>query len=376
VRSDSQAPVAISADGAVETMPELPETMRAAVLLEGRELRVVSKPLPVPGTGEVLVRVAMCGACGTDLTIQDHPFPGQPPFGEFTPGHEWTGTVVRLGDTVDEVDIGDRVGIHAHRGCGRCRNCLLGGYTSCLNYGDRSKGHRATGFTADGGFAEYVVHHVSALYRLPANVSWEDAVLVSTAGTAMYGIDRAGGLVAGDTVVVIGPGPVGLMAAQVAGALGAGPVILVGTREERLELGRGLGVPLTVNARTHDPVAEVLRLTGGRGADLVIESSGNSATPNQSLSMVRRGGTVLFLGFYKDPVPFDLGRANREEVNLVTSRGEGRMAVGRALRLAESGVIRGAALVTHRFALDDIQAGFDVLRDRDGTTPVKLVFVP
>jgi L-iditol 2-dehydrogenase len=336
---------------------------------------VVTKPVPVPADDEVLVKVAMCGACGTDTSIQDHPFPGQPPFGEFTPGHEWTGTVVRVGATVDEVVVGDRVGIHVHHGCGRCRNCLLGSYTACLNYGNPDKGHRAPGFTADGGFAEYVVHHVNALYPLADDVTWEDAVLAMTAGTSIYGIDRAGGLVAGDTVVIIGPGPVGLMTAQAAKAMGAGDVILVGTRDERLEVGRSLGVTSLVNSRNEDPVTAVARLTGGRGADMVVETSGHPDTPNQSLEMVRRGGTVLFLAFYDGSVPFDLGRANREEVNLVTSRGEGRMAVGRALSLTAAGLIRGAELVSHRYSLDDIQRGFDELRARQGN-PMKIVFTP
>jgi L-iditol 2-dehydrogenase len=147
--------------------PAVPGTMRAAVLFGPEDIRVIDRPVPVPGPGEVLVRVAMCGTCGTDLKIFAGHFPQTPPFGEFTPGHEWTGTVVTVGQTVDEFAPGDRVCIEAHRGCGRCRNCLAGRYTACLNYGDRAKGHRATGMTADGGFAEYAVHHVSALYQLP-----------------------------------------------------------------------------------------------------------------------------------------------------------------------------------------------------------------
>lgn len=357
------------------TQGELPDTMRAAVLFGPSDLRVVDRPVPVPAPDEVLVKVAMCGACGTDLSIQEKPFFGQPPFGEFTPGHEWTGTVVQVGETVDEVLVGQRVAIHAHHGCGRCRNCVNGAYTACLNYGNRRKGHRATGFTADGGFAEYVVHHVNAVYPLPDSVSWEDAVLVTTAGTAMYGIDRAGGIVAGDTVVIIGPGPVGLMGVQVARAVGAGDVILVGTRDVRLKLGLELGATAVVNANDTDPVEEVRRLTDGRCADLVIEASGNSKAPDQSLAMVRRGGTLLFLGFYDASVQFDLGQANREEINLVTSRGEGRMAVGRALGLCAAGAITGRGLVTHTFPLEDIQAGFDALRARDGD-PIKIVFTP
>lgn len=351
------------------------DVMRAAVLFGPNDLRIVSKPVPRPARDEVLVRVAMCGACGTDVAIQSEPFPGQPPFGSFTPGHEWTGTVVGRGAGVDEVDIGDRVAIHVHHGCGRCQNCLTGSYTACENYGNREKGHSAPGFTTDGGFAEYVVHNISCIYPLPDNLSWEESVLISTAGTSVYGLDRAGGMVAGDSVVVIGPGPVGIMTAQVARAMGATNVIVVGTRQERLDLAAALGATDIVNSVTHDAVSEIRRLTGGRGADMVIESSGDPRTPNLGLQMLRRGGKLLILAFYKDPVSFNLGVANREEISLVTSRGEGRRAVGRALQLAATGLISGERLVTHRFPLEQIQAGFDMLRSRQGK-PMKVVFIP
>jgi L-iditol 2-dehydrogenase len=161
----------------------IPDTMRAAVLCGPQDMRLLERPVPQPGAGEVLVRVAMCGTCGTDLKIYDGHFPLTLPYGAFTPGHEWTGTVVALGDAVDEFAVGNRVCIEAHHGCGRCDNCLIGKYTAYLNYGNPAKGHRATGMTADGGFAEYVLHHVSALYKLPAPVSFKDAVLLTTAGT-------------------------------------------------------------------------------------------------------------------------------------------------------------------------------------------------
>src|SRR5688500_17658858 len=127
----------------------IPQTMQAAVLFGPRDIRPVERPVPRPGPDEVLVKIAMCGACGTDLKIYDGHFPLTLPYGAFTPGHEWTGTVAAVGDTVDELCPGDRVCIEAHHGCGRCNNCLIGRYTACLHYGNASKGHRATGMTAD-----------------------------------------------------------------------------------------------------------------------------------------------------------------------------------------------------------------------------------
>jgi L-iditol 2-dehydrogenase len=349
--------------------------MRAAVLFGPRDFRIVERPVPAPGVGEVLVRVAMCGTCGTDLKLQDHPFPDQPAYGQFTPGHEWTGTVVSLGPTVDELGVGDRVAIEAHHGCGRCENCVVGMYTACLNFGNVSKGHRATGMTVPGGFAEFTVHHVSSLYRLPDNVSWEDAVLVTTAGTGLYGLDTAGAFVAGQSIAVIGPGPVGLMAVQLCKALGADPVVLVGTRPSRLEMGARLGADVLVDAHQQDPVDAVRHATDGLGADLVIEASGSASAPQQCVEMVKRGGRILFLAFYSTPVTFDLSSAIRNDVTLFTTRGEGGGVVKRALSLTAQGKIRGRDLVTHHVPLDDIQEGFRILREREGD-PIKLVFVP
>jgi L-iditol 2-dehydrogenase len=349
--------------------------MRAAVLFGPRDIRVVDRPVPRPGPDEVLVKVAMCGTCGTDLKIFDGHFPQTPPFGDFTPGHEWTGTVAAAGRQVDEFAAGDRVCIEAHRGCGRCGNCLAGRYTACLNYGDRAKGHRATGMTADGGFAEYAVHHVSSLYPLPPPLSFEDGVLITTAGTGLYGLDVAGGYIAGLDVVVFGPGPVGLTTVQACKALGAQQVILVGTRPSRLALGRRLGADHVINAHETDPVKAVLELTAGRGADLAIECSGGIETPQQCAEITRRGGRIVIVAFYPGPVTFDLSAVVRKDISIHTSRGEGGNNVKRAVALATQGKLRGAEMVTHRFPLEDIATAFRVVRDREGD-PLKVVVVP
>jgi L-iditol 2-dehydrogenase len=248
-------------------------------------------------------------------------------------------------------------------------------YTACLNYGNLAKGHRATGMTVDGGFAEYAVHHVSSLYRLPDNLTWEDAVLVTTAGTSFYGLDAIGGYVAGQSVVIVGPGPVGLMTTQACKALGADPVILIGTRRARLDVGLRLGADCCVDVNSENPVGAVRQLTHGLGADVVVEASGALGAPEQAVQMVKRGGKILFLGFYPGPVTFDLSSAIRDDVTLYTTRGEGAGSVRRALSLAAQGRIRGRELVTHHFPLEEIQEGFRVVREREGD-PIKVVFVP
>ncbi len=254
----------------------VPDRMKAWVLGGPDEIFLVDKPVPQPAAAEVLVRIDAVAICATDLEILRHGVPamvegGLPFHKNFTIGHEYMGTVVKLGPAVDEFGIGDRVTVEVHAGCGRCERCRQGMYTSCLNYGDVAKGHRANGFTTDGGFAEYAVNHVNTLVHVPDDMTDEEATLVVTAGTSMYGLDVLGGLIAGEGVVVTGPGPIGLLGVAVAKALGADPVILTGTRDTRLALGRKLGADHVINARRENPVAAVKRITGGRGVHFVVE---------------------------------------------------------------------------------------------------------
>ena len=223
------------------------------------------------------------------------------------------GTVAALGPGVDEFAIGERVSVEIHAGCGQCKRCRQGMYTSCLNYGKPDKGHRANGFTTDGGFAEYAVNHINTLARVPDTMSDAEATLVVTAGTSMYGLTELGGLVAGESVVVIGPGPIGLLAVAVAKALGASPVILTGTRNKRLAIGRELGADRVINIADEDAVEVVRQLTGGIGADYVIECAGTEATVNQAIHMANRGGKICLAAFPHDPVTTDLAHLREEQ---------------------------------------------------------------
>src|ERR1700735_3598947 len=260
----------------IKTSPDfpIPDTMRAWVLGDPDQLTLSEKPVPVPKRAEVLVRIDAVAICATDLEIIEFGSPalfqGGKPFNKnFTPGHEYMGTVVALGPGVDELPIGQRVTVEIHAGCGQCKRCRAGMYTSChnygLNYGDVDKGHRANGFTTDGGFCEYQVNNINTVIPIPDAMSDEEATLVVTAGTAMYGLTELGGLVAGESVVVTGPGPIGLLGVAVAKALGASPVILTGTRDNRLKIGRELGADHVINVRNDKDVVEaVKRLNGGK----------------------------------------------------------------------------------------------------------------
>src|SRR5436305_5846349 len=248
----------------VKTSPDflIPAQMKAWVLGGPDELFLRDKPTPVPGRAEVLVRIDAVAICATDLEIiylgsPAHIQGGLPFNRNFTPGHEYMGTVAALGPDVDEFDIGERVSVEIHAGCSQCKRCRQGMYTACLNYGTPDKGHRANGFTTDGGFAEYAINPINTIARVPDTMSDAEATLVVTAGTSMYGLTELGGLVAGESVVVIGPGPIGLLAVAVAKAVGASPVILTGTRDRRLAIGRELGADRVVNINDDDAVEVV-----------------------------------------------------------------------------------------------------------------------
>jgi L-iditol 2-dehydrogenase len=351
----------------------VPMTMKAWVLDGAEQLRLTEKPVPEPGPAEVLIRIDAVAICGTDVEIITKGLPawiqGGLPFNKnFTPGHEYMGTVVKLGGGVDEYKIGDRVAVEIHAGCGRCERCRMGMYTSCLNYGmnydGHNKGHRANGFTTDGGFAEYAVNHVNTLAHVPDNMSDEEATLIVTAGTAMYGLDVLGGLLAGESLVVTGPGPIGLMSVAVGKALGAEPVILTGTRDARLELGIKLGADHAVNVRKENPVEAVKRITKGKGVHYVMECSGAPNALNEAMDMVNRGGRICLAAFPGEPVPVELAKLVRNNIYVFGIRGEGNRATHRAAALMAQKRFDAKLMHTHTFSLEEVPKGFKYFRER------------
>jgi L-iditol 2-dehydrogenase len=354
---------------------DIPRTMTATVLVAPHRFELQERPVPVPGDEDVLVRVRACGVCGTDLKIIHTGMPKMPPYGEFIFGHEYAGDVVAIGRTVDEFQVGDRVVVEAHMGCRRCENCIRGFYTACLNYGNTRRGHRANGFTTNGGLAEYAVNHVNTLYRIPDGVSYEESTVIMTSGSPLFGLENAGGYFAGETVAVLGPGPIGLMAIQLVKALGATRTILTGTRESRLAMGRQLGADVAVNSRETDPVAAVMAATGDKGADLVIDCAGGDDTFDQAIKMAKSGGKVLLVAFYHGPVTADISHAVRRNVTIYTERGEGGTSVGRALALLAAGRLTAKPLITHLYPLARVHEAMDVLERRIGD-PLKVVLQP
>lgn len=349
-------------------MKTLPDVMTAVVLGKAGVVHAREMPVPHIGADDVLVHVRRASLCGTDLKIRDRKFfsGDGPAVDTFVPGHEYAGVVAAVGSSVDEFAVGDRVVTEAHRGCMRCSNCLHGKYTDCLNYGNQDKGHRTQGMTVDGGFAEYARNHVSTLYRLPDRVSFDAGVILTTVGTVMHAFDVLSDLVVGARVAIIGPGPIGLLAVQVAKELGAESVALVGTRESRLKIGQSFGADLVLNARDEDSVGRVRELTDGQGVDIVLECSGAPSTVDDALRMCKRAGRVVLVGFFEQPVTANLNHAVMNGINLYSVRGEGSGSVARAVSLASKGRLDTEALVTHHFPLVDVAEAFDTYAERRG----------
>ena len=363
----------------------LPKEMKAWVLKSPNELELKTKAIPNPGYSEVLVKIDAVAICATDLDVISYGPPalieGEKPFNkEFTPGHEYMGTVVALGPSVDEFKTGDRVTVEIHSGCGQCKRCRMGMYTSChnygLNYGKKNKGHRANGFTSDGGFKQYAINHINTLIKVPDDMTDEEATLVVTAGTTMYGLTELGGLVAGESLVVIGPGPIGLLGVAVAKALGADPVILIGTRNDRLEIGKKLGADFVLNVNEeNDIINSVKSLVGYLGVDYVVECAGTEKALDDAIMMTNRGGKICLAAFPHDPIKVNIPHMVINNIYIYGIRGEGKSATHRAMAFMKQKRFNAKLVHTHTFKMNELPTALKYAKERiDGA--IKVVIKP
>ncbi len=266
--------------------------MRAAVVHDfGKPLSLDERPVPVPGPGQVLVRLETSGLCHTDIHAAhgDWPVKPAPPF---VPGHEGVGIVERLGPDVTVLSEGDRVAIPwLGWACGTCEHCLSGWETLCPN-------QLNTGYSIDGCYADYAVASAAFAGRVPAGVDPLDAAPLACAGVTTYKAVKVAGVRPTDLVVVFGVGGLGHLAVQYA-AIAGGTVVAVDLHDEKLALARDLGATHTVNAQTVDPVQAIQELGG---ADAAIALAAQPEPFTQAFRSLRRGGRLVFVALPKDDV--------------------------------------------------------------------------
>jgi L-iditol 2-dehydrogenase len=337
--------------------------MRALVVDEPNVFSVREVERPVPGPHEVLCRVRAIAICGTDPHIIQGHYPGFWPQGwPLIPGHEWCGDVAELGPGAAELgwEVGVRVAGTSHGACGFCRKCVEGRYNICERFGDL-RVHRQYGHNVDGAYAEYVVHSIKSVFGVPDALSDEEAAMLDPAAIALHTVKR-GAHAPGDTVVVVGPGVMGLLVAEFVRATGAGRVIVVG-RGARLEKAASLGHE-TNDFTEEDTVVAIRERSGGRGADVVLECSGDPVAVGQGVEAVRKGGRVAAIGIPPGAGTVPLRRLVLDEVEVVGVRAAaGEMP--EAIALVAAGKIALRELVTHRFSLEDYAEAYRVFTERE-----------
>jgi len=302
------------------------------------ELRTV--PVPAPGPDEVLLRVRAVGVCGSDL----HQYHGTQSWRVNWPvtlGHEFCGEIAELGPGVDGWAVGERVACEtAARVCGTCALCRTGRYNLC-------PARRGFGYGVDGAAAQFVAARAALLHRIPANVSWEEAALTEPCCVAANAVLAQSAPRPGDTAVVLGPGPVGLLCTQLLAATGAAHLMVVGLERDRarLELARHYGATRVVVLGAEDPVAVIGDLGDGLGADLVVDAAGVSAALRTALELVRPAGQITKVGWGREPLGFNLDPLVAKAVTLRGTFSHTWATWERALRLLADGTLDVKPLV-------------------------------
>ncbi|CAN5718625.1 zinc-binding dehydrogenase [soil metagenome] len=319
--------------------------MRAARFEGNRKVVVGSAPDPVPGRGEVLVRVDTCALCGTDR-------PGYLAGSEVTPGHETSGTVVGVGDEVDDDLLGARGVVYLVAACGRCYACRRGSSNMCVYK------QAMYGFTAPGGFAERVAVRADCFLPVEDGIPLDAATaLLDLYGTARHALNRVGAR-RRDALAVIGCGPIGLGVVSVARALETADVLAVDIEPYRLELAERLGAT-PVDATAGDAVAAALAPRPD-GYEVVVEAAGHPATQQQAIDMAAPGGRVAIVAHSRKPLPLDtLAGLIQKERSIVGSEYFRRDELGANQELMLQGRLDPRPAMTHTFGLDDMQAACD-----------------
>lgn len=332
--------------------------------VENMELR--QAPVPQPKANEVLIEIKAAGVCGTDVHIRHDQFPYWPPV---IMGHEFSGIIVEAGNEVTNFKIGDRIVAEPHtRACGKCELCRTGNSQLCSS-------KRSPGWGIDGAFAKYLAMPEHLLHHIPDSMTYEEAAVVEPAANVVQDVLERGLVYANDTVVIFGPGPIGLLSLMAARAGGAGKIIMVGTsidEKMRFPIAAELGADAIILADQQDTVAEVLSLTGGRGADLVVEASGAAPAIAASFGVVRRMGRISQIGLTgRDEIKIPWDKAAWKVCNLYFNMSTGFTCWDRSIGLIASKKMDVRKIISHTARLTEWERMFDLIEKQEA---LKVIF--
>jgi threonine dehydrogenase-like Zn-dependent dehydrogenase len=347
-------------------------TMKGVAFYGPGDVRVEEVPRPeIEEPSDVLLRIDRAAICGTDL----HPYHGRLEIEEgFVLGHEYMGTIESKGDAVTQFEEGDRVVGSFFVACGKCWFCRRGIYMKCMAI--RVFGLGMAFGDLSGAQSEYmrVPEADLTLRKMPENGLVEDDFLfVGDILTTGYDGVRKGGMQPGDTVAVVGCGPVGLCAVMCARALGAGRVVAIDMVPERLKIAEGLGA-ISVNAKDTDPEDVVRELTDWRGADVVLDAVGHESALATTFTLVRQGGTISLPGMYvEDQATVPIGDMWLKNINLVTGVANIQGHMDELIELIRDGRIDPKVIISHRLSLDEAPKGYEMF---DRKEALKVVLDP
>jgi L-iditol 2-dehydrogenase len=333
--------------------------MKALLLDAYRHLEIVEMPVPKAGPGEVLVQVAACGVCGSDV----HGYDGSsgrriPPV---VMGHEAAGVVAAVGEGVTGVSVGDRVTFDSTVFCGACDFCRRGEVNLCENR--QVMGVSCGEYRRAGAFAEYVAVPERIIYRLPDKLEFADAAMLEAVSVALHAV-RVAEMRGGETALVIGAGMIGLLVLQAARAAGCSRVVGADIDATRLKRARDVGADDLIEGSGEALVSEMMRLTDGRGVDVVFEAVGRDETVGAAIDCARRGGTVVLVGNIAPTVTLPLQKVVTRQIRLqgsCASAGE----YPEAMRLLAEGKIKVAPLISAVAPLSEGPRWFERLYSRE-----------
>jgi (R,R)-butanediol dehydrogenase/meso-butanediol dehydrogenase/diacetyl reductase len=329
--------------------------LRAALVTGKKQLELREMPDPTPEDGKVVVDIACCGICGTDL----HAYDSGAPYSPAICGHEWSGTVSAIGPESGGLKEGDRVGVGTSPACGQCPECRSGDAAHCQQ---SLISMLAIGpfFTPHGGFASSIAIDPRRLYPVRPEMSDVEGAMLEPATVTVHAVRRMN-MRLGDSAVVLGAGPIGLLTLQCAKAAGAGRVIVVEPDKVRGRLASELGADCIIDPGSENVAERVQAECGSVGPDVVLECAGIPATVNQSVELVRRGGKVALVGLANVPAEIVPMTWLSKEVRLIASLGSLREEFDVTMQLVADGRLKLAPLHTSTVGLDDIGSAFDRL---------------